>query len=208
MSSQTNNTTTNEIDTAALRIGNKIRKIRLSRNMTLSELANAVGLTADRVFKYETGFRKPKDELLLKFANALKVDILALKDPILSNPLSAMYALFELEENYGMEITEHIVDGEVVPALQLRGPSLLNTYMRLWAEECRFINKHLSGGLSIETASSLEESYREWKRSFPKYLKENQRILEKQKEKEAIAKQIAELQKKYEELDWSYPNYE
>ena len=42
-------------ETAASRIGNRIRTIRVEKGMSQAELGNLVGLTADRIQKYENG---------------------------------------------------------------------------------------------------------------------------------------------------------
>ena len=47
-------------ETSADRIGARIREIRLARGLTQAELGDKVGLSADRVRQYETGYRKPK----------------------------------------------------------------------------------------------------------------------------------------------------
>ena len=47
-------------ETVASRMGNRIRTIRVEKGMSQAELGNLVGLTADRIQKYENGARKPK----------------------------------------------------------------------------------------------------------------------------------------------------
>ena len=71
--------------TAADRVGHRIKEIREAQGMTQAELGELVGLNGDRVQKYENGVRKPKAELLKRFAGALGVSTLALTDPIVAN---------------------------------------------------------------------------------------------------------------------------
>ena len=52
--------------TAAARVGNRIRKIRMEKGLSQTELGEKVGLNADRIQKYENGARKPKADLLKK----------------------------------------------------------------------------------------------------------------------------------------------
>ena len=65
-------------ETAAVRIGARIREIRLVRGLTQLELGEKVGLSADRVRQYETGYRKPKTDMIKAIASALEVQPLAL----------------------------------------------------------------------------------------------------------------------------------
>ena len=67
-----------EIEKDAYRIGYRIKKIRTARGLTQAELGAAVGLSADRIQKYENGARKPKNELLFEIAGVLKVSPWAL----------------------------------------------------------------------------------------------------------------------------------
>ena len=60
-------------ETAAVRIGLRIRKIRNAKGLSQAELGAAVGLSADRIQKYENGFRKPKADMLKKaYLNMLR----------------------------------------------------------------------------------------------------------------------------------------
>ena len=69
-------------DRSGARIGNRIRKIRETREMTRSELGALVGLDQTRIQQYENGKRKPKIPLLKKIAYALGVETIALMDPV------------------------------------------------------------------------------------------------------------------------------
>ena len=85
-------------ETAANRIGSRIREIRLARGLTQAELGDKVGLTADRIRQYEAGYRKPKTDTIKAIASALEVQPLAMIDPVSTEYLGAVYALFELEK--------------------------------------------------------------------------------------------------------------
>ena len=93
-------------DRSAARIGERIKKIRETREMTRAELGALVGLDANRVQQYENGRRKPKIELLKKFADALGVETIALMDPTTESYVGAMYALFQMEEKLDLKIVE------------------------------------------------------------------------------------------------------
>ena len=78
-------------------IGEKIKRIRQHRKMTQKELGDAVGLTANRIAQYEMGYRVPKDALVEKFAEALKVS----RESLLENngmAVTVLEQLFWLDE--------------------------------------------------------------------------------------------------------------
>ncbi len=56
-------------ETAADRVGRRIREIRMAQGMSQAELGEAVGLNADRIQKYENGARKPRADLLKRIAS-------------------------------------------------------------------------------------------------------------------------------------------
>ena len=91
-------------DRSGARIGARIKKIRESREMTRAELGSLVGLDQNRVQQYENGRRKPKIDLLKKFAAALGVETIALMDPTTESYVGAMYALFQMEERLDMKV--------------------------------------------------------------------------------------------------------
>ena len=64
-----------------MNIGEKIRRIRSFRGMTQKELGIALGLKGDpqtRIAQYETGYRVPKRDLILRMAEVLDVCVYAL----------------------------------------------------------------------------------------------------------------------------------
>ena len=78
-------------------IGEKIKRIRQHRKMTQKELGDAVGLTANRIAQYEMGYRVPKDALVEKFVEALKVS----RESLLENngmAVTVLEQLFWLDE--------------------------------------------------------------------------------------------------------------
>ena len=57
-------------------LNNKIRKIRLQKNITIKQLANEVGISEKALRMYERGERNPRIGNLVKIANILNVDLL------------------------------------------------------------------------------------------------------------------------------------
>lgn len=62
--------------------GEKIRHLRLERNLTQKTLANKCGMYESQIRKYETGKANPKIETLQKIADALNVPINELRSDI------------------------------------------------------------------------------------------------------------------------------
>ena len=119
-------------DRSGARIGERIKKIRETREMTRAELGELVGLDQNRVQQYENGKRKPKIPLLKKFATALGVETSALMDPTTESYVGAMYALFQMEEKLGMKIVKK--DG--CYCLQFGDGKFdgMNSYLSKWYE--------------------------------------------------------------------------
>ena len=93
-----------------------------------------VGITFDRIQKYENGVRKPKADLLKKIADALGVSILALVDPNTTSYIGSMYAFFEMEEHFDVRIektSENQIPGLCI-TVEANNP--LYKYMQEWYE--------------------------------------------------------------------------
>lgn len=91
-------------------IGKRIRNIRILNGLSQSELGEKLGLTADRIQKYENGARNPKVSMIFRIANALDVNAATLYDPTPCDDLSTMFFFFEMEEKYGMTIKKIVDD--------------------------------------------------------------------------------------------------
>ncbi len=91
-------------------VGDKIRAIRILRDMTQKELGQRVGFsaaTADvRIRQYESNKMVPKEDKLNEIANALNVDPSALKAHGILNDLDVIQVLFELEERFGLTLNK------------------------------------------------------------------------------------------------------
>ena len=101
--------------TIALNTGERIKRIRVKRGMTQKELGMALGFperSADvRIAQYESGTRKPKEDLVNALAKVLKVSPHAIADTDYDTPIGLMYTLFDLEDTYGIHIDQ--IDGEL-----------------------------------------------------------------------------------------------
>ena len=84
-------------------LGDRIKKIRVFRHMTMDELGAALGFEGKamsvRISQYEAGTRVPKKELLHKIASALRCNYKALDDYSLGSAEDIIETLFWLEES-------------------------------------------------------------------------------------------------------------
>lgn len=85
-----------------MKIGEKIKRVRLHRHMKQRELGELVGFTdgaANRIAQYESGFRVPKEDMVKKIADALHIKECALLEPDTGNLGGIMETLFWLDED-------------------------------------------------------------------------------------------------------------
>lgn len=84
-------------------VGEKIKKIRIFRKMTMDELGAALGFEGKnmsvRVSQYETGDRIPREDMIMKLADALHCNYKALSDFSSNNAEDIIETLFWLEES-------------------------------------------------------------------------------------------------------------
>ena len=84
-------------------VGEKIRKIRLFREMSQKELGLAVGLGeqgAKRIVQYEINYRVPKADLLSKMAEVLHVSFQNFYSPAPGSLETFIFRLLWLEEEF------------------------------------------------------------------------------------------------------------
>ena len=146
-------------------VGRKIRAIRDLRGMTQKDLGIKAGFsaaTADvRIRQYESNKMVPKEDKLKEIADALDIDVSALKSHDIYSDLDLMQILFEIEEIYGLEIGKDA-----------------NGYILSFDEDhplFRFINNNLDSWylaksklLSYSEESGYDDKeYSLWKYRFP-----------------------------------------
>lgn len=186
-------------NTSADRVGRRIRQIRESQGMTQVELGKKVGLTGDRVQKYENGFRKPKADLLKKIAEALGVSTLALTDPVVANYKGAMFAFFEMEKAYNLNIKR---DGVKLSLVFENGYSgTMNDYLDEWEKERHQVEIELESASSEEERASILHAYEMWKWNFPQGVVAKTEEELKEMRKAKIEEQMKQLQKELADLN-------
>ena len=92
----------------------------MKRGMTQKELGIALGFpdrSADvRIAQYESGSRTPKEDLIRQIAAILHVNPHAISSVDYGTYRGLMYALFDLEDTYGLHIDQ--IDGELCIRLE------------------------------------------------------------------------------------------
>ena len=184
-------------ETAAERIGLRIRKIRNAKGLSQAELGAAVGLSADRIQKYENGFRKPKADMLKKIAGALGVRALALIDPDTTSYVGAMFALFEMEEIFDLHIEEGPDNKPPSMCVTVDFRNNMYTNLKEWLEVYKKYKAQMEVAVSDEERNEILKSYRNWKWNYPQGLVEEQ---ETERAKRRLKKKIEELQEAYDKL--------
>lgn len=185
-------------ETSASRVGARIRKIRIEKGLLQADLGNMVGLTADRIQKYENGARKPKADLLKKIADALGVSTLALVDPNTTSYIGSMYAFFEMEEHFDVKIERSTDNSTPGLCITVDADNPLYKYMKEWYEV------YSNTKMGLETASSEEEkktiikAYHNWEWTFPQGIVER---TSKDIQRMELKSKIDELQEAYDKLN-------
>lgn len=85
-------------------LGKSIRNVRMRRNMTQRELANAIeGIGESALRSYELGERSPKQDALERIAKALDVAPACFDTYVIDRYDELVHALFLLEDRFGIE---------------------------------------------------------------------------------------------------------
>ena len=158
-------------DPAAARSGAWMRDIRVVRGLTQLELGEKVGLSADRVRQYETGYRKPKTDMIKAIASALEVQPLALTDPVATSYLGAVYAMFELEKLYDLTLTE--ADGVFSLQFKSEKAQSLVKYLNVWYRALNIYKAELKQAKNTEEAAAVQKRYNCFKWTLPELATDN-----------------------------------
>lgn len=144
-------------------VGDRIKKIRMARGMTQQELGEALGFsktTANvRIAQYESGFRKPKKEVLDHMAAVLHVNPMAISEVNWDTYYGLMYTLFDLEETYGIHIDK--IDGQYCLTVD---PSSSSRSIRSSFSEWYKAWKNMKEN---PTDPHAQQAYLDWKLNYP-----------------------------------------
>ena len=164
-----------------MKIGEKIKRVRLHRHMEQRELGELGGFTdgaANRIAQYESGFRVPKEDMVKKIAAALNVAECALLEPDTGNLEGIMETLFWLDEDMPdvlrcsltmpFDKIQAEADSNIVPIIHTNArTSPFNAQpTMLWSENdllnCLF-NTYAVMQYRYHTGKITHEKYFEWK---------------------------------------------
>ena len=142
-------------------IGERIKRIRLMRGMTLKYLGEAVGFPANnadvRMAQYEKGTRSPKADLTKQIADVLGGAPEALDVPNIESYLGVMHTLFALEDNYGLRIDK--LNDEVCIRLDKDNGSEYLTMLKMFTEWQEKAEQLRNGEIT-------EEEYNDWRHNY------------------------------------------
>lgn len=180
----------------ASRIGDRIRRIRTEKGMSQAELGALIGLTADRIQKYENGARQPRTDVIEQLAGALGVSIFALTDPNTASHIGAMYAFFELEEKFNMTVARGPEEKAPTMVLSVSSADPMYYYMQEWLKEYEKTQSQLKAAASDEEKKTILKAYHEWKWNYSF----DNSTYEKTMQKARLKNEIEKLQKEYDSL--------
>ena len=141
-------------------IGERIKRIRIFRKMTQTQLGEAVGLSDVRIRQYEIGNRTPKDDMVQALSKALGCNYRSIYEPTLYAAEDVIYNLFELDEHYKLllqEVDDKENKGEKHISVSFNY-SLLDDFLSEWMKK----KEELASG------AITKEEYFEWKINWPK----------------------------------------
>ncbi|WP_373726468.1 helix-turn-helix domain-containing protein [Bacteroides heparinolyticus] len=133
--------------------GQKLKKLRLLRELTQKELAIKAGLTDAAIRNYELGNRSPTKEQMQKIAQALDCDISALTDHESNSIHEFIHIIFDYEKE--MKLRPLIDDAN---SALLSHDMNFNDFLVEWDEMRK---KHYNGEIT-------DEEFEDWKLSYPK----------------------------------------
>lgn len=194
-------------------IGSRIRKIRTAQGMSQAELGKLVDLPPDRIQKYESGTRTPKEELTSKIANALNVNVRALLDPEIDDPLGLMYCFFEMEYLYGLKLKK--IDGQIYlyieddmkidlddnktyPTSSITKNHIINSWLNNWYERQQERQIAQYGELSNSEKKQEQFDYNMWEWNFPTQYNLEER---KKQRKMKLRQMINQLENELNEIE-------
>jgi transcriptional regulator with XRE-family HTH domain len=99
-------------------LGDRIRELRNTRDLSLRELAKIVGVSAPFLTDVEQGRRFPKDATLENLARALRINLSDLKTHDTRPPAKEMTELSDQDIKYAFafrRVVQHVKDKKLPP---------------------------------------------------------------------------------------------
>lgn len=116
-------------------------------------------------------------------------------DPVITNPIGVMYALFEMEELYGIQIEK--TQNKVSISFGEGTNSVLKEYLQFWYERRKLFEEEMSSATEAER-KELIKAYHLWERNFPATGKDDG---SKKIRRAQIVNKIIELQDELKKID-------
>lgn len=149
-------------------LGVRIRYFRKKKGFTQKELGEAIGVNDSTIRNYELGNRTPDANTMSKIAEALEIDFYTLKSTEVNSVDSAVHALFDIEDRYGLvpdKIGDNIclvldqADSSAYPDRTDTEISEFNTALLSWYK----------ARISLLDGKVDEDTYMTWKEKYPGY---------------------------------------
>lgn len=142
-------------------IGKRIKHFRIFRNLLQKDLGSLVGFsgkTTDvRIAQYESETRVPKDDMVEKLADVLKVSPDAITVPNIDTHKGILHTLFALEDMYGFQVSTN--PNELSISLNMDNPAYnsLNDMLSAWQRQA----------IALENGEISKEEYDNWRYNYP-----------------------------------------
>ncbi len=155
-------------------VGEKIKRIRIFREMTQKELGLAVGLTENRIAQYETNYRTPKKELLNQIAEALHVNSLNFYVEVSGSAEDIMQTFFWMDELNPntvnlFQMTENpelSTEVEYKNSDSWTSPAPVGIFLNYNLVN-QFLSEWLTRKTELKNGQITKKEYFEWKLNFP-----------------------------------------
>lgn len=103
-------------------IGKRIKEAREKNNLTQTELGNLIGVTGSAVTNYENETSHPKEQVLYRLIEVLKVDANFLFQDVVSNNKGNILSMKEIQivekirllDSHGKKVIDALIDEELV----------------------------------------------------------------------------------------------
>ena len=121
-----------------------------------------------------------------------------LTDPVTTSYIGAMYAMFELEKCYNMQIAKTPDDQPSGFCITADFKNEMYPYMEEWYKAYTRMQSDMEIASSEKERKEILDSYHNWQWTYPKSIVDSS---EKDIQKARLKKKIEELQEAYDKLD-------
>ena len=129
-----------------------LRTLRKDKGLSMKELGEIIGVAESTVSQYETGKRKPKEDMLEKISKALNVHSLYLSTKEKTTALDFAFSLLEWDID---NLPINIINEDGKHLIHIDNP-IFEDFLRQWAEK----QNDLADG------KITKEEYIEWKINY------------------------------------------